>query len=243
MGKAIRDELRYSAPRMLKHAEQKQSNVSGLTQDFQHLVTEAKAKTPKFLTDSSASIASAPTAHLEIGIPPGDTETGLVDALRFHDNRYAWIGDSLKRTHVRFGWDAVALAEIRDLNRHRTGTKFCPLQPLGFYAAFDQLPDQEKETFGPNLESINEIGRKTSAFGHSYLAAGDPTYIYWTLLGTQYRFEHITTADKFIYEAELRTGTGAHFRYAKHLRDVLLLWYEQFPNTKALILEGSAEPE
>jgi hypothetical protein len=36
---------------------------------------------------------------------------------------------------------------------------------------------------------------------------------------------------------------GAHFRYAQHLRDALALWYEQFPATRGLVLEGSAEPE
>lgn len=63
------------------------------------------------------------------------------------------------------------------------------------------------------------------------------------MLGTEYPFEHTTTADKFLYEAELRTGLGAHFRYAKHLRDVLALWYDRFPATQGLVLEGSAEPE
>jgi hypothetical protein len=63
------------------------------------------------------------------------------------------------------------------------------------------------------------------------------------VLGTEYPFEHLTSADRFIYEAELRTGLGAHFRYAKHLRDALALWYRRFPQTRGLILEGSAEPE
>jgi hypothetical protein len=75
------------------------------------------------------------------------------------------------------------------------------------------------------------------------LADGDASFTSWTLLGTQYFFEHTTTADKFLYEAELRTGTGAHFRYAQHLRDALTLWYQQFPDTRGLVLEGSAEPE
>ncbi|MDR1304921.1 MAG: hypothetical protein LBK76_06820, partial [Verrucomicrobiales bacterium] len=60
---------------------------------------------------------------------------------------------------------------------------------------------------------------------------------------TQYPFEHTTTADKFIYEAELRTGLGAHYKYAEHLRDTLALWYAKFPATKGRILEGAAEPE
>ena len=63
------------------------------------------------------------------------------------------------------------------------------------------------------------------------------------LLGCQFAFEHTTTADKFLYEAELRTGTGAHYRYARHLRDALALWYEIHPETRGLVLEGSAEPE
>ena len=59
----------------------------------------------------------------------------------------------------------------------------------------------------------------------------------------QFAFEHITTADKFIYEAELRTGAGSHFRYAKHLRDALRCWYAEFPDTAKRIIEGTAEPE
>jgi hypothetical protein len=62
-------------------------------------------------------------------------------------------------------------------------------------------------------------------------------------LGTQFVFERFSTADKFIYEAELRTGVGAHYRYAQHYRDALALWYDRFPETRGLVLEGSAEPE
>jgi len=75
------------------------------------------------------------------------------------------------------------------------------------------------------------------------LEAGETSYLYWTPLGTQYRFEHVTTADKFLYEAELRSGTGAHFRYAKHFRDLLELLYQKIPELKGTVIEGSAEPE
>jgi hypothetical protein len=86
-------------------------------------------------------------------------------------------------------------------------------------------------------------GREASARAAALLRQAEPAQTYWSLLGTEFPFEHTTTADKFIYEAELRTGLGAHFRYAKHLRDVLALWYKEFPGTRGLILEGSAEPE
>lgn len=90
--------------------------------------------------------------------------------------------------------------------------------PQSFYAAFDQLPPQFEAGFGEKLRDL-------SAFGRDASRDGDASYVYSILRGTQFPFEHTTTADKFIYEAELRTGTGAHFRYAQHLRDVLQLMY------------------
>jgi hypothetical protein len=42
---------------------------------------------------------------------------------------------------------------------------------------------------------------------------------------------------------ELRTGVGAHYKYAEHCKEMLLEWYEKFPETKGIIFEGSAEPE
>jgi hypothetical protein len=160
--------------------------------------------------------------------------------LRHHDNRYGHVGPDLRRTAVRFGWDAVAFAEIRDLNRHRTGTRHCPLVPLGFYAALDQLP---LEAAGSVADLAANIGGAANARARALLAAGDPAYVYFTLLGTQFPFERVTTADKFLYEAELRTGAGAHYRYAQHYRDALALWYQRFPETRGLVLEGSGEPE
>jgi hypothetical protein len=159
--------------------------------------------------------------------------------LELHDNRYAYFGEGLRRTAVRFGWEAVALAEIRDLNRHRTGTKYCPQNPVGFYGALDEVP-----ATAPGLPAdCIPVGRMATATARRRLVADDPGYVYDLLLGSQFSFEHVTTADKFLYEAELRTGTGAHYRYARHLRDVLGLWYERFPSTRGLVLEGSAEPE
>ena len=70
-----------------------------------------------------------------------------------------------------------------------------------------------------------------------------PEYIYFTSLGHKYYFEHTTTADKFLYEMELRTGIGAHYKYAEHCREALSKWFEKFPETKGIIFEGSAEPE
>ena len=125
----------------------------------------------------------------------------------------------------------MGFAEIRDLNRHRTGSKYCPLVPQGILLRAG--PGSGREG-APRWRSWRPSASAPRAQAVKHLIESDPAYIYWTLLGTEFPFEHVTTADKFIYEAELRTGVGAHFRYAKHLRDVLALFYRRFPSTKGV---------
>jgi thymidylate synthase ThyX len=243
LGEAIRDELALAAPRLLKHAHHKPSIASGQQRLWNKWIASAQQGS-SYLADGMQDAEHPPSASLEVTLPPDvpadSADEVFASALEYHDNRYAWIGEELQGTVVRFGWKAVALAEIRDLNRHRTGTKTCPLVPVGFYAARDQWNAAESSSA---LDELAALGRLVSSRARALLADGDASAVYWTLLGTQYHFEHVTTADKFLYEAELRTGTGAHFRYASHLHDVLALWYEQFPATRGKVLEGSAEPE
>ncbi len=240
LGEMIRSELEISAPRMIRHARATEYHQAMLAAEFQKLVRAAQSQS-SVLTEP-ADVEAAAIPHLTVGVPEGVTEDELARDLKYHSNRYAPVGSGLQRTTVRFGWSRIAFAEIRDLNRHRPGTKHCPQIPMGFYDAADQLPpgqDSKKML----LKQQSTVGRKASAKARSLLKNGDAAYACWTVLGTEYPFEHTTTADKFIYEAELRTGLGAHYRYAKHLRDVLALWYQRFPATKGLILEGSGEPE
>jgi hypothetical protein len=234
LGELIRGELEISAPRMIKHARATESHQGALNAEFQKLVQSARRQP---LPTEEAALA-----RLSVDLPAGVDERELADALQFHANRYAPFGGSLQRTSVRFAWSRIAFAEIRDLNRHRTGSKYCPHLPSGFYSAADQLPSeatQQKKA----IETQSQIGQKSLTKARHHLANADATYPYWTLLGTEYPFEHTTTADKFLYEAELRTGLGAHYRYAKHLKDALALWYQEIPSTRGLVLEGSAEPE
>lgn len=244
LGAGIRRELSMSTPRLIKHAVEKDSIRKGQAAAFARLQREASsAGLPPTLRPAVATTEHPPRAHLE-AIPPADVgPTDFVADLSLHDNRYAWLGHSLRRTAVRFSWEAVALAEIRDLNRHRTGNRHCPMRPLGFYAAQEELPADAPVSVATELRGLNDAGRAATARAHELLAAGDPSYVYWLPMGAQCAFEHLTTADKFIYEAELRTGQGAHFRYARHLHDALAIWYSRYPDTRGLILEGSAEPE
>jgi thymidylate synthase ThyX len=240
LGELIRGELELAAPRMIKHARATDSNRQAILREFETLQRCAERS-----TGESAACNSSAVPFLDVSLPAGVSEDDLAKDLAFHTSRYAPIGSNLQRTSVRFGWSAIGFAEIRDLNRHRTGTKYCRQVPKGFYFASDQLPPDSTAS-GPGAKLLAQqagIGVSASRKAIELLKNSESIYIYWTLLGTEYSFEHTTTADKFIYEAELRTGLGAHYRYAKHLRDALELWYHRFPLTKGSILEGSAEPE
>lgn len=220
LGSLVVSELGLSASRLLRHATAKDSNVNGHRDEM----------------NAAAHFEPSPALSLDAFPPAGVSD--LAPSLKHHDNRYAYFGDDLRRTAVRVSWPKMAIAEIRDLNRHRTGSKYCPPRGLGFYGADEEIPLQLAE-----LHELNSLGTAMTNRGSALLAEHNVAFPYFYLLGSQFTFEHTTTADKFIYEAELRTGTGAHFRYAKHLRDALQLWYEQFPSTKGLVLEGSGEPE
>lgn len=239
LGEAIRSELKLSAPHLLRHSGATVEFEAGIRDAFLERVGLAGAELPAALAESATGPA-ADSAHLTVDLPVGVTEPALATALRHHSNRYAWQGDALRRTGVRFSWEAIALAEIRDLNRHRTGAKYSTRVPRGFYCAEDQVP---AGTDLPEVSEAAKTGRALSRRAYELLSQGDPGYVYWTLLGTQFDFEHVTTADKFIYEAELRTGTGSHYRYARHFHDALALWFEKFPSMRGLVLEGTAEPE
>ena len=241
LGQELRKALALDAPHLLRHSGATDVFLAGLADEFARRVALARGGCPPALAPD-ASAPAPDDAFLDAMPPAGATGADFAAALSHHSNRYSWTGTALQRTAVRFGWQAVALAEIRDLNRHRTGTKFSSLVPKGFYGAEDQVPAGAAEA-GAVVADAAAFGRAASRRAHALLADGDPSYVYWTLLGTQYDFEHTTTADKFLYEAELRTGAGSHYRYARHLHDALSLWFRHFPETRGLVLEGAAEPE
>ncbi len=235
LGEKIREELQLVAPHLLKHAQASESYRRGARYEVEIARDWARDHIEEFggeleLWDDEARL------FWPFHLPEGEE---LAEDLQFHDSRYSYVGPDLRRLSVQFAWEAVAFGDIRDLNRHRTGNKFCPLAPRGFYGAADQ--NEDTSPLSDAIEDARNLsGRALQLLGEDENSAAS---VYWILLGTQFYFEHTTTADKFIYEAELRTGVGAHYRYAKHLHDVLQLWYEKFPATRGMILEGMAEPE
>jgi hypothetical protein len=171
--------------------------------------------------------------HVDRAAPPWLAETQPVtEALRHRANRYGQQGTATRRMRVTFAWNNLAIAELRDLNRHRTGHRYTPLIQAGFYLP----PEIDRAAHAALLADQLALTREL-------LDRGSPAYVYSLLLGAQTPFEHSTHADKFIYEAELRTGMGAHFRYAEHLGAALRGFFTQVPEARDWVAEGTAEPE
>ena len=234
LGAMIRDELALSAPRLLRHARQTDDWVSGhkatVAQDA-HLVAQLPPVMERNLVP----------AYVDVNFPTHSAITNpgsLTDALAFHPSRYSWTGRELARVQARYGLDAVAFAELRDLNRHRTGYKYCPFVPTGFYGARDEV-----KADGTPLDAPIAWGVKAAEKQRERVGNQDTTHPYWSLLGTQVPFEHGTTLDKLVYEIEIRTGLGAHYRYAEHMRRVHDRLLAAHPELAGHILLGSAEPE
>ncbi|MBN2036643.1 MAG: FAD-dependent thymidylate synthase [Chitinispirillaceae bacterium] len=148
-------------------------------------------------------------------------------------SRYSTVGTTIRRIMVRAAWNNMAIAELRDLNRHRTGFRFSPLAPVGFY-----LPDGISHPKSQDL-----LKKKQALLRQLADHESGAVYVYGLLLGTQVTFEHSTHLDYFIYEIELRTGMGAHFRYAEHLGAVCDELLKKMPELQPHIEVGNAEPE
>ncbi|MBX3114463.1 MAG: FAD-dependent thymidylate synthase [Fimbriimonadaceae bacterium] len=234
LGGLIVEQLQLEAPRMTKHATEQPGTVVGLQDEFISFAktcTSTEAK--RFDTEAKSE------ATVELFLPLGVTDKTLSEALKHHSHRYAFIGEPVRSTLIRFGWEGVSLAEIRDLNRHRTGAKYCPLVPIGFYMAQDEA--RRLDLALPS--SFSSFGLKQLSWSRNQLEIQNVAYTSRILLGHEFNFTHSTTFDKYIYEVELRTGTGAHYRYAKHLTDSVKQLGKSIPETIAKIAIGSAEPE
>ena len=225
--KLIRDELLKQSPRLMRHSFTEKSYEE---QARQELATSLALGRERL---SSAQLADDIWVHVDRATPPFLPERQPVaEALRHRPNRYGQQGTATRRMRVTFAWNNMALAELRDLNRHRTGHRFTPLIQAGFYLPPEIRPADHAKLLADQLALTREL-----------LARGSPAYLYSLLLGAQTPFEHSTHADKFIYEAELRTGMGAHFRYAEHLSAALKKFLDQVPEARAHVTEGTAEPE
>jgi hypothetical protein len=223
----IRDELIKQSPRLMRHSLAEKSYEEQAAQELAASVALGRARL------SAAPLADEVWVRVDRSCPPWLPETQAVaDALRYRTNRYGQQGLATRRMRTVFAWNNLALAELRDLNRHRTGHRYTPLIQAGFYLPPEIRHRDHAALLADQLALTEELLRR-----------GSPAYVHSLLLGAQTPFEHGTHADKFIYEAELRTGMGAHFRYAEHLSAALRAFCEQVPEARAWVVEGTAEPE
>jgi thymidylate synthase ThyX len=224
---AIREELRRFAPRLMSHSQAESSYEEEARQE---LTASLRLGGERL---STGALADAVWVKVDRATPPWLPATqDIGDALRHRANRYGQCGSAIRRMRVTFAWNNLAIAELRDLNRHRTGHRYTPLIQAGFYLPPDVPRTPHEALLADQLALTRELINRGSA-----------TYVYSLLLGAQTPFEHSTHADKFIYEAELRTGSGAHFRYAEHLSGALEEFYKQVPEARQWVNEGTAEPE
>jgi thymidylate synthase ThyX len=223
----IRDELLKLSPRLMRHS---QAEKSFEEQARQELAASLKMGLERL---SAEPLADRVWVNVDRAAPPWYPQSQSVsEALRHRANRYGQQGQATRRMRVTFAWNNMALAELRDLNRHRTGNRSTPLIQAGFYLPPEIRHADHAALLNDQMELTRELMKR-----------GSPSYVYSLLLGAQTPFEHGTHVDKFIYEAELRTGMGAHFRYAEHLSSALRAFIEQVPEAREWVVEGTAEPE
>jgi thymidylate synthase ThyX len=223
----IREELIKQSPRLLKHSFAERS-----CQEQANLELSASLELGRGRL-SAEPLPDEVWVRVDRSAPPWLQERQSVDeALRHRANRYGMQGTATRRMRVVFAWNNMALAELRDLNRHRTGNRYSPIIQAGFYLPQEVAHKDHAALLAEQMDLTREL-----------LERGSPAYVYSLLLGAQTPFEHGTHADKFIYEAELRTGMGAHFRYADHLGAVLREFFRQVPEARDWVVEGTAEPE
>jgi hypothetical protein len=231
IGKEIEEKLKIGAPRLVKHCRPTETIEAFYRYEQKCEKAYCKMK-HKFLPSAN---------QCDTNLKVHSNKKLDLDALNFRKNRYSPFGHTISQIPVTFSWEGITFGEIRDLNRHRTGSKYCSLVPIGFYGATDEVPSERTNESSKIIELYTDFEQST--LKSRELMKEYSEYIYFTNLGHKYYFEHTTTTDKFLYEMELRTGVGAHYKYAEHCHKMLELWFQKYPQSKGLVFEGSAEPE
>ena len=228
--KMLRGELEKFTPRLIRHSYKTDATIEQCSQELefcrQAIISNGV---------STENLADQVFVSVENTLPEflGNFQN-IDEAFAGKTNRYSAAGQLVRRMFVRFAWNNMALAELRDLNRHRSGHRFSPLTPVGFYLPPELKQEKCKKLLEQQKTLIEKLAKESPQNG---------SHLYGYLLGVQTPFEHSTHADKFIYEVELRTGLGAHFRYAEHLQLACQQFLKLVPEAKPFIEIGTAEPE
>ena len=165
--KLIRDELLKQSPRLMRYSSAEKSFEEQARQELAASIALGLARL------SAAPLTDEVWVQVDRATPPWLPETQPVaEALRHRANRYGYQGTATRRMRVSFAWNNMALAELRDLNRHRTGHRYTPLIQAGFYLP----PEIDRATHAALLTDQLELTREL-------LGRGSPAYVYSLLLG------------------------------------------------------------
>ena len=228
LAEGLRTELAKFSPRLMKHAHADAATLAQARHADNYRarqIVENGVPTKNLLGKVFVSVNNEFPNFMQ------PTQT-LEESVAGKTNRYSLAGEHLRRIFVRAAWNNIAVAELRDLNRHRTGERSTPLVPVGFYLPPEIEAQQHEDFLQRYAQLMQELAREA------------PRAVpYAMLLGTQVAFEHGQQANNFVYEVELRTGMGAHFRYAEHLREAAEKFFEKVPEARGFTQIGTAEPE
>jgi thymidylate synthase ThyX len=228
--KMLRSELEKFTPRLIRHSYKTDATTEQCSQELEfcrQAIISHGVPTDNLPDEVFVSIERSQPDFLP-------NFQNMKEAFAGKTNRYSPTGQLIRRMFVRFAWNNMALAELRDLNRHRSGHRFTPLTPVGFYLPSEIKQEKARKLLEQQKTLIEKLAKEGPLNG---------CHLYGYLLGVQTPFEHSTHADKFIYEVELRTGLGAHFRYAEHLSAVCKEFLKLVPEAQPFIEIGTAEPE
>jgi thymidylate synthase ThyX len=265
LAKHLTVELKLGAPRLVRHTAATSSacakwtkmlDVERSLEVYAKLSRQVKeavvgVDVDKLHTLTDASSADVRFRMMDRDYAALDLKTAK-ECLEHRTNRYDPVGSPVDEMAVRYGWSCVANAEIRDMNRHRPGRRHTDFTPQGFYFALDQI--LEHSSTSPEIRSrwcdlVSVMGNAGVAMQEMCVDVvhgklGNPwDFLYSTTLGTEFSFTHTSTMGHLIYECELRTGPGVHYRYSRHYNDLIDVMIDKIWPLDNLILRGSSEPE
>lgn len=224
----IRGELSLVAPRLVKHSTPKVSHE----EFWRDLVTGWKDAS-EYYGEYQADEEPAAVVFNTMEFSPIVTQLN-------RSNRYCPFDSVRRMTSVTYGWVGISYAELRDVNRHRPGERLLNLCPIGFYGAQDQFQEFEVEV--SQYRPLIDFGNSICEAAFIALKSGDINFVYRLPLGVTCSFGHSNTLGNLLYEIELRTGPGTHYRYRQHYLDLLNQVRKQIPSL-GKVLVGSGEPE
>ena len=267
LAKKVEDELKLGAPRLARHtgrrlaAETKWAQMLGVKDGLQRHAANAarvrslvEAQEFAFLNENSEVDRAATFVQFNPFELDTLKEAQVNECMSTRENRYDVIGSPLDEISVRYGWNRISHAELRDVNRHRPGRRVIDYAPRGFYMALDQIAlyvskSTSVEVFNASQKLLPVLGNAGVLMYDLCADAlkgemGSPwDFLYSATLGTQFGFQHASNLGFLIYECELRTGPGVHYRYSQHYNETCDALIDAIPSLGIHLLRGSSEPE